>query len=80
MSKPTLGQIVEIAKQQGHFIGIIKEENYHFVKCEEAVEMFGDVEVKDLGFNLSSSVFSKPCNDFKATIRAIYLGEGLKWL
>ncbi len=31
MSKPTLSQIVEVAKQQGRFIGIVKDGDYHFV-------------------------------------------------
>lgn len=69
MSKPTLGQMVEVAKQQGHFIGIVKGRDFHFVKCEDAVEKFGDVEIKDLSFNISSLVFSKPCNQFQAVIK-----------
>lgn len=69
MSKPTLGQIVEVAKQQGHFIGIVQDREFHFVKCEDAVKKFGDVEIKDLSFDISSLVFSKPCNQFKATIK-----------
>lgn len=69
MSKPMLSQMVEVAKQQGHFIGIVKDGKYHCVKCEEAVEMFGDVEVKDLGFTLSEILFSKACNELKATIK-----------
>ena len=69
MSKPTLGQMVEVAKQQGHFIGIVKDRDFHFVKCEDAVEKFGDVEIKDLSFNISSLVFSKPCNQFQAVIK-----------
>ena len=69
MSKPTLGQVVEIAQQQGHFIGIIEEGEYHFVLCEEAVDRFGDIEVKDLSFCISSLAFTEPCNEFKATIK-----------
>ena len=69
MSKPTLGQIVEVAKQQGHFIGIVKDREFHFVKCEDAVEKFGDVEIKDLSFDISAVVLSKPCNQFKSTIK-----------
>lgn len=69
MSKPTLGQIVEIAKQQGHFIGIVKDSEYHFVLCEDAVNKFGDVEIKDLSFNISAMLSKKPCNEFKATIK-----------
>lgn len=69
MSKPTLGQMVEVAKHQGHFIGVVKDNKYHCVKCEEAIEMFGDVEVKDLGFTLSEILFSKACNELKSTIK-----------
>ena len=69
MNKPTLGQIVEVAKRQGHFIVIVKGGEYHFVKCEEAVGKFGDVEIKDLSFDISAVVLSKPCNQFKSTIK-----------
>ena len=47
MSKPLLSQIVEIASQQGYFFEVIEGDKYHFVQCEDAVEMFGDVEIKD---------------------------------
>lgn len=69
MSKPMLSQMVEVAKQQGHFIGIVKDGEYHFVSCKEAVNKFGDVEIKDLSFNISAMLFKKPCNEFKATIK-----------
>ncbi|MBQ8993078.1 MAG: hypothetical protein IJ085_02965 [Turicibacter sp.] len=69
MSKPLLSQIVEIASQQGYFFEVIEGDKYHFVQCEDAVEMFGDVEIKDLGFNLSLSTLISPCNEFKTTLR-----------
>lgn len=69
MSKPTLGQIVEIVKQHSHYVWIIQGEEPSFVQCKDVIEVFGDVEVKDLGFNLSSIVSNKPCNEFKATFR-----------
>ena len=69
MSKPTLGQMVEVAKQQGHFIGIVKDGEYYFVPCKEVVNKFGDVEIKDLSFNISAMLSKKPCNEFKATIK-----------
>ena len=69
MSKPTLGQMAEIAKQQGDFIGIVKDGEYYHVKCEEAVNECGDVEIKDLSFNIWSILSKKPCNEFKATIK-----------
>ncbi len=63
MSKPTLSQIVEVAKQQGRFIGIVKDGDYHFVLCEEAVNKFGDIEIQDLRFDLTSPLTEKPCSE-----------------
>lgn len=69
MSKPTLSQIVEVAKQQGCFIGIVKDGDYHFVLCEEAVNKFGDIEIQDLRFDLTSPLTEKPCSEIKVSMR-----------
>ena len=52
MSKPTLSQIIEIARTQNSFVEIIKDNKLHFVLCEDTVKRFGDVEIKDLGVSM----------------------------
>ena len=48
MSKPTLSQMVELFKTNVRVIGIIQEGRYESVPCDEVVEKFGDVEVKEI--------------------------------
>ena len=48
MSKPTLSQMVELFKANVRVIGIIQEGRYESVPCDEVVEKFGDVEVKEI--------------------------------
>lgn len=52
MSKPTLGQIVELNKMHELALGIWKDGQYHYVFNEDVVKQFGDVEIYDLSVQL----------------------------
>ena len=52
MSKPTLGQIVELNKMHELALGIWKDGKYHYVFNEDVVTRFGDVEIYDLTIHL----------------------------
>ena len=52
MSKPTLGQIVELNKMHELALGIWKDGKYHYVFNEDVVTRFGDVEIHDLSVEL----------------------------
>ena len=52
MSKPTLGQIVELNKMHELALGIWKDGKYHYVFNEDVVTRFGDVEIHDLTIHL----------------------------
>ena len=55
MSKPTLGQIVELNKMHELALGIWKDGQYHYVFNEDVVKRFGDVEIYDLSVELFTS-------------------------
>ena len=48
MSKPTLGQIIELIKINSKSIGVVCDGAYEYVDCGVAIVKFGDVEVKEL--------------------------------
>ncbi len=48
MSKPTLGQIIELIKINSKSIGVVCDGVYEYMECAVAIEKFGDVEVKEL--------------------------------
>lgn len=53
MSNPTLEQITKLISNHDNFMFIHKEGKMHYIECEKSVELFGNVEVKDIGFSLS---------------------------
>ena len=53
MSKPTLSQIVEINRIRDDFIAIWEGDKCHYVKNDDVIERFGDVEISDLAVHLS---------------------------
>lgn len=55
MSKPTLGQIVELNKMHELALGIWKDGQYHYVFNEDVVTRFGDVEIYDLSVEFVTS-------------------------
>ena len=55
MSKPTLGQIVELNKMHELALGIWKDGQYHYVFNEDVVKRFGDVEIYDLSVEFVTS-------------------------
>lgn len=48
MSKPTLGQIIELIKDNSKSIVVVCDGVYECVDCAVAIEKFGDIGVKEL--------------------------------
>lgn len=71
MSKPTLGQIVELNKMHELALGIWKDGQYHYVFNEDVVTRFGDVEIHDLSVELFTSRDAKSEKVFRPRFEVI---------
>ena len=71
MSKPTLGQIVELNKMHELVLGIWKDGQYHYVFNEDVVTRFGDVEIYDLSVELFTSRDAKSEKVFRPRFEVI---------
>ena len=71
MSKPTLGQIVELNEMHELALGIWKDGQYHYVFNEDVVTRFGDVEIYDLSVVLFTSRDAKSEKVFRPRFEVI---------
>lgn len=69
MDNPNVRQIIKIIKNKNNFVFVHKGEDVHYLECSKVIELFGNLEVKDICFYFS----------FDSANISAYKGPKIEW-